>query len=60
MDKYIYNGQAIDIGKVLELLCEMTTQADEDTPSENRSRHFRDTMDECYEFLAEKGILTLN
>ena len=50
----------IEIGKVLELLCEMTMQADEDTPSENRSRHFRDTMDECYEFLAEKGILTLN
>ena len=46
--------------KALELLCEMTTQADEDTPSEDRTRHFRDTMSDCYDFLVEQGILELN
>ena len=45
--------------KVLDLLCDMTTQADQDTPSEYRTRHFNDTMDECYEFLVEQGILEL-
>ena len=59
-EEYTYNGQAVDIGKALDLLCEMTTQADEDTPSEDRTRHFREAMDECYDFLAKQGVLELN
>ena len=37
------------------LLAEMCCQADEDTPSEYRTRHFRNTMDEAYEYLEEIG-----
>jgi len=37
------------------LLDDMCSQADEDTPSEYRTRHFRETMDEAYEYLDEIG-----
>ena len=36
-------------------LAGMCCQADEDTPSEYRTRHFRETMDEAYEYLDEIG-----
>lgn len=39
------------LDKAIELLNEMVCQADEDTPSEYRTRHFRECMNECNEFL---------
>ena len=35
----------------------MCSQADEDCPSEYRTRHFRNTMSECYDYLYEIGYL---
>ena len=40
-----------------DLLAEMCSQADEDCPSEYRTRHFRNTMSECYDYLYEIGYL---
>ena len=37
------------------LLADMCCQADEDTPSQYRTRHFRNTMDEAYEYLDKIG-----
>ncbi|QDP64572.1 MAG: hypothetical protein Tp1100DCM00d2C33371621_30 [Prokaryotic dsDNA virus sp.] len=37
--------------KATELLGEMVCQADEDTPSEYRTRHFRECMNDCIDFL---------
>ena len=37
-------------------LAGMCCQADEDTPSEYRTEHFRSTMDDAYEYL-EKNYL---
>lgn len=37
--------------EAVQLLREMVTQADEDTPSEYRSEHFRDTMVDSLNFL---------
>ena len=37
------------------LLANMCRNADEDTPSEYRTRHFRDAMNEAYEYLEEIG-----
>ena len=39
------------------LLAEMCSQADQDCPSEHRTRHFRSTMSECYDYLYEIGYL---
>ena len=36
-------------------LAGMCCQADEDTPSEYRTRHFRNTMDDAYEYLEKIG-----
>ena len=44
------------LDKALELLDEMVQQADEDTPGEDRSKHFRTTMQDCLEFLVEQGL----
>ena len=33
------------------LLASMCCQADEDTPSEYRTEHFKSTMDDAYEYL---------
>jgi len=33
----------------------MCCQADEDTPSEYRTEHFRSTMDDAYEYLEKIG-----
>jgi hypothetical protein len=33
----------------------MCCQADEDTPSEYRTKHFRSTMDDAYEYLEKIG-----
>ena len=43
-----------DKEKLKEALCllsDMVSQADEDTPAEYRTRHFRDTMEDCLTFL---------
>jgi len=37
--------------QAIDLLDAMTTQADEDTPSEFRTKHFRSCMNDCYDFL---------
>ena len=37
--------------KAIELLDQMVCQADEDTPSEYRTKHFRSYMNDCYDFL---------
>jgi len=34
-----------------DYLASMCCQADEDTPSEYRTEHFRSTMDDAYEYL---------
>ncbi len=36
-------------------LAGMCCQADEDTPSEYRTEHFRSTMDDAYEYLEKIG-----
>ena len=35
----------------------MCRQADEDCPSEYRTKHFRNKMSECYDYLYEIGYL---
>ena len=37
--------------KATELLGEMVCQADEDTPGEYRTKHFRQHMDDCIDFI---------
>tara|TARA_R100001198_G_scaffold45544_1_gene25252 strand:+ start:529 stop:693 length:165 start_codon:yes stop_codon:yes gene_type:complete len=37
--------------KAIELLDEMVCQADEDTPNEYRTKHFRNCMSDCIDFL---------
>ena len=53
--------QISDLEKKVLTLCDLLSQmccnADEDTPSEYRTRHFRDTMNEAYEYLEEIGYL---
>ena len=39
------------LNKAVSLLSEMVCQADEDTPGEYRTRHFRECMDECIDFV---------
>jgi hypothetical protein len=39
-------------------LASMCCQADEDCPAEYRTRHFRSTMDDAYDYLKEIGYLT--
>ena len=43
-----------------ELLSDMVEQADQDTPGEYRTEHFRSTMDDCVDHLVAKGIWTNN
>lgn len=43
--------------KLKRYLAEMCAQADEDTPSEHRTRHFTDTMTSSYDYLYEIGYL---
>ena len=37
--------------QAINLLDDLTRQADEDTPSEYRTRHFRECMNDCIDFL---------
>ena len=37
--------------QAIYLLDNMVTQADEDTPSEYKTKHFRQCMDDCIDFL---------
>ena len=39
------------------LLADMCRQADEDCPSEYRTKHFRNKIAECYDYLYEIGYL---
>jgi predicted nuclease of restriction endonuclease-like RecB superfamily len=39
------------------LLADMCRQADEDCPSEYRTKHFRSKIAECYDYLYEIGYL---
>ena len=41
------------LDKAVSLLSDMVFQADEDTPSEYRTKHFRECMEDCIEFLNE-------
>lgn len=41
----------LTLEKAVELLRNMVTQADEDTPSEFRTDHFRDALGDSYEFI---------
>tara|TARA_R100001369_G_scaffold67907_1_gene95520 strand:+ start:196 stop:522 length:327 start_codon:yes stop_codon:yes gene_type:complete len=43
--------------KLKRLLADMCMHADEDTPSEHRTRHFNDTMTTSYDYLHEIGHL---
>jgi hypothetical protein len=43
------------LDKALELLSDMVEQADQDCPGDNRTRHFRDTMSDCVDFLIQEG-----
>lgn len=43
------------VSTLSDLLANMCCNADEDTPSEYRTRHFRDAMNEAYEYLEEIG-----
>ena len=53
--------QISDLEKKVLTLCDLLSQmccnADEDTPAEYRTRHFRDAMNEAYEYLEEIGHL---
>lgn len=53
--------QISDLEKKVLILCDLLSQmccnADEDTPSEYRTRHFRNAMNEAYEYLEEIGYL---
>ena len=40
---------------IADHLAAMCCQADEDTPSEYRTEHFRSTMDDAYEYLEKIG-----
>jgi hypothetical protein len=42
--------------QALKLLNDLFEQADEDTPSEYRSRHFKETLEEVENFLVENKI----
>jgi len=37
--------------QAIDLLDDMVRQADEDTPGEYRTRHFRECMDDCIDFI---------
>lgn len=48
-------GLESKVSTLSDLLANMCCNADEDTPSEYRTRHFRDAMNEAYEYLEEIG-----
>lgn len=50
MKKTNYKNQ---LDKCVELLAQMMSQADEDTPHECRTRHFEETMLEAHDFITE-------
>jgi hypothetical protein len=45
-----------DAKKTEDLLSDMVEQADQDTPSDYRTDHFRTAMDDCVEHLIKKGL----
>jgi hypothetical protein len=46
----------VKIDKLSELLADMIEQADEDTPSEYRTKHFRNTMTRGIDYLKKIGF----
>ena len=49
-------NKQVKIDKLSNLLADMIEQADQDTPSPYRTRHFRNTMDEGIEYLKKIGF----
>ena len=43
--------------QLCSLLADMCCQADEDTPAEDRTEHFRSAMTDGYDYLKEIGYL---
>ena len=39
------------LDEAVSLLSDMVFQADEDTPSEYRTKHFRECMEDCIDFI---------
>tara|TARA_R100001460_G_scaffold58047_1_gene97845 strand:+ start:767 stop:964 length:198 start_codon:yes stop_codon:yes gene_type:complete len=51
IEKQLLIDYKTKLNKAVSLLSEMVCQADEDTPGEYRTRHFRECMDECIDFV---------
>ena len=51
IEKQLLIDYKTKLDKAVNLLSEMVCQADEDTPGEYRTRHFRECMDECIDFV---------
>lgn len=49
-------NKQVKIDKLSNLLADMIEQADQDTPSPYRTRHFRNTMDRGKEYLKKIGF----
>ena len=49
-----------DMDKVCRLLGWLACHADEDCPSENRSKHFKVALDEAVNFLEDSGWYEFN
>ena len=53
IEKQLLIDYRTKLDKAVNLLSEMVCQADEDTPGEHRTRHFRECMDECIDFIKD-------
>lgn len=51
IEKQLLIDYKTKLNKAVSLLSEMVCQADEDTPGEYRTKHFRECMDECIDFV---------
>ena len=51
IEKQLLIDYKTKLNKAVNLLSEMVCQADEDTPGEYRTKHFRQCMDECIDFV---------
>ena len=53
IEKQLLIDYKTKLNKAVSLLSEMVCQADEDTPGEYRTRHFRECMDDCIDFIKD-------
>ena len=53
IEKQLLIDYRTKLDKAVNLLSEMVCQADEDTPGEYRTRHFRECMDDCIDFIKD-------